>query len=71
MIDDKGHVRHELDLAGAAWKPAGPEAEFAFVRHTDGVEYVAVRQPGGPTLVYTPSEWEAFQNGATDGEFNL
>lgn len=25
----------------------------------------------GPTLIFTPDEWDAFINGAKDGEFDL
>ncbi|MDT8915666.1 DUF397 domain-containing protein [Amycolatopsis sp. PS_44_ISF1] len=80
-VDDKTHIRHELDLADAEWIRAEPEgvtleecAEYAFVPHADGVMYVAMRksaQPDGVTLVFTPSEWDAFVKGVRDGEFNL
>lgn len=42
--------------------------EVAFL--ADG--HVAVRnsrQPGGPALVFTRAEWDAFLGGARDGEF--
>ena len=29
------------------------------------------KHPHGPMLHFTPIEWEAFLNGARDGEFNL
>jgi len=29
------------------------------------------KDPGGPTLVFTPAEWEAFVAGVRDGEFDL
>jgi hypothetical protein len=80
-VDDKAHIRHELDLADAEWIRAEPEGvtledrlEFAFVPHTDGVTYVALRhsvEPDGLTMVFTPSEWEAFVKGVEDGEFEL
>jgi hypothetical protein len=28
------------------------------------------KNPGGPALVFTPGEWDAFTGGVTDGEFN-
>ncbi|WP_280430061.1 DUF397 domain-containing protein [Nocardia brasiliensis] len=28
------------------------------------------KDPTGPALVFTPSEWDAFLAGARDGEFN-
>ncbi|RJQ90078.1 DUF397 domain-containing protein [Amycolatopsis panacis] len=79
--DDKVHIRHELDLAGAVWtraQPAGATlehcAEYALVPHTDGVTYVALRQPTDPdraVLIFTPSEWNAFTKGVLAGEFEL
>jgi hypothetical protein len=81
MTDDKEHIRHHLDLSGAEWirgEPAGVTldevVEYAFVPHTDGVTYVAMRKstdPGGVVLVFTPSEWDAFLKGVHDGEFDL
>jgi hypothetical protein len=80
-IDDKAHIRHELDLTDAPWQRAEPEGEhiadaveYAFVPHTDGVTYVAVRnsaEPDGLSLIFTPSEWDAFIAGAKDGEFDF
>ena len=29
------------------------------------------KDPDGPTLVFTPAEWEAFVAGVRDGEFDL
>jgi hypothetical protein len=29
------------------------------------------RHPGGPALIFTRSEWDAFLGGARDGEFGL
>lgn len=81
--DDKADLRHELDLSSAQWQRPVPEGvdpadlgdavEIAFVRHTDGLTYVAMRQasqPDGTVLVFTPSEWDAFVAGAKDGEFD-
>lgn len=75
MIDDKAEVRGELDLTKAHWqRPEGTVSgadvvELAFVPHTDGLTYVAMRQ-GETTLVFTPAEWDAFVKGAKDGEFD-
>jgi hypothetical protein len=79
-VDDKAHIRHELDMSKAEWIRAEPEGEtledaveYAFVPHTDGVTYVAMRQsskPDGVILVFTPSEWDAFVKGVKDGEFD-
>lgn len=64
------------DLSGAKWRRStrcdnsGPNCvEVAFV---DGA--VAVRDsknPTGPALVFTASEWDAFTGGAKNGEFDL
>lgn len=80
-VDDKAHIRHELDLSDAEWIRAEPEGErlddcveYAFVRHTDGITYTAMRQaaePDGVTLIFTPGEWAAFVAGVRDGEFDL
>ncbi|UJW35717.1 DUF397 domain-containing protein [Saccharothrix sp. AJ9571] len=69
-MDDKAHIRHQLDLSAAQWRQAGPEGEVAFVPHTDGVTYIALREAGGDkVLVFTPSEWTAFRAGVHDAEF--
>ncbi|MEQ0558418.1 DUF397 domain-containing protein [Amycolatopsis sp. NEAU-NG30] len=80
MTDDKAHIRHHLDFSRAEWIRAEPEgvtldevAEYAFIEHTDGVTYVALRRSpdvDGTILVFTPSEWEAFRKGVEDGEFD-
>jgi hypothetical protein len=80
-VDDKAHIRHRLDFTEAAWIRAEPESvtldevvEYAFIPHTDGVTYVAMRkstEPDGTVLVFTPSEWDAFLLGVRDGEFDF
>ncbi|KAA2253523.1 DUF397 domain-containing protein [Solihabitans fulvus] len=79
IYDDKAEVRGKLDLTDAEWQRSdegdqeGEHVEVAFVPHTDGVTYVAMRNsahPEGPVLVFTPSEWDAFIEGAKDGEFD-
>jgi hypothetical protein len=65
-----------VDLNRAVWRKSrrsGPYSdncvEVAFV---DGA--IAVRDsknPTGPTLIFTPGEWDAFVEGAKDGEFDL
>jgi hypothetical protein len=78
IIDDKQHIRGTLDLSNAVWQRAegsaelaGPHLEIAFIQ--DG--YVAMRSSEHPvddqTLIFTPSEWEAFVLGAKDGEFDV
>jgi hypothetical protein len=80
-VDDKAHIRHDLDFTKAEWIRAEPEGvtlddcvEYAFIEHTDGVTYTAMRQsskPDGVILVFTPGEWDAFVKGVRDGEFDL
>ncbi|PFG98974.1 uncharacterized protein DUF397 [Saccharopolyspora erythraea NRRL 2338] len=73
IIDDKAHIRHKLDFSDAEWitsteEDDEPGVEVAFV---DG--YVGMRNgadPEGPVLVFTPEEWDAFVEGAKDGEFD-
>ncbi|KIA61117.1 DUF397 domain-containing protein [Nocardia vulneris] len=36
----------------------------------DPAAHVELRAAGGPTLRFTPQEWEAFTAGATGGEFD-
>lgn len=72
-IEAKG-LRVNLD--GAAWRKSnrsGPYSdncvEVAFVDVA-----VAVRDsknPAGPVLLFTRGEWDAFVEGAKDGEFDL
>jgi hypothetical protein len=82
IYDDKAHVRGQLDLSQAEWQRSGPAdddegeyVEIAFIPHSDGVTYVAMRNskytgPKDTVLVFTPSEWDAFVAGARDGEFD-
>jgi hypothetical protein len=72
-IEAKG-IRVNLD--GAVWQKSVRSSpysdncvEVAFVG-----EAVAVRDskhPEGPVLLFTQSEWDAFVEGAKDGEFDL
>src|SRR5688500_5124055 len=70
IFDDKAHVRGKLDLTKAEWEraaeanadPVGEYVESAFVPHTDGKTYIAMRNPKftGPSdtvLVFTESEF--------------
>jgi hypothetical protein len=66
----------QVDLSRAEWRKSARSAanydncvEVAFVAGA-----VAVRdskQPDGPVLVFTAEEWDAFVDGAKDGEFDL
>ena len=64
------------DLPAAAWVKSsysGPTGgNCVELAHLPGGR-VAVRHsraPGGPALVFTPAEWDAFLAGARDGEFD-
>ncbi|WP_433682622.1 DUF397 domain-containing protein [Nocardia sp. CA-119907] len=65
----------KIDLTGAKWFKSSRSAggkECVEVAHLSG-GFVGVRDsknPTGPALVFTPSEWDAFTAGVTDGEFN-
>jgi hypothetical protein len=72
-IEAKGF---RVNLANAVWRRStrsGPYSdncvEVAFV---DGA--IAMRDsknPSGSVLIFTPSEWDAFVEGAKDGEFDI
>jgi hypothetical protein len=78
-----GEVSGHLDLSAAQWRLAAPGGavsdggdyfEIAFVPHADGVTYTAMRKVqdrDGKVLVYTPGEWDAFLDGAANGEFDV
>jgi hypothetical protein len=69
IVETKGL---RVDLANARWtksshSQSGSCVEVAMV---DGA--IAVRDSkdrGGPALIYTQAEWEAFLGGVKDGEF--
>jgi hypothetical protein len=48
---------------------SGDCVEVAFVE--EGVLVRHSRNPSGPMLSFTPSEWRAFLTGAQNGEFEL
>ena len=63
------------EIADADWAKStrsGPTGgncvEVAFLRD-DQVAVRNSRHPGGPALVFTSAEWDAFVGGAKDGEF--
>jgi hypothetical protein len=60
----------------AAWVKSsysGPQGNCVEVAHlADGsVAMRNSRHPDGPALVFTAAEWDAFLNGARNGEFGL
>lgn len=66
----------EVDLSQAAWRKSsysGANGDCVEVAgNLPGV--VAVRDSkdrGGPALVFSRAEWDAFLSGAKDGEFGL
>jgi len=68
-----------IDPTGAKWRKSthsgnsGDCVEVA-TNLLDRTGYVLVRdskQPDGPVLAFTPSEWKAFAAGVQDGEFSL
>ena len=66
----------DVDLADAVWQKStrsGPYTdncvEVAFV---EGAVVVRdSKNPDGARLVFTPKEWDAFVEGAKDGEFDI
>jgi uncharacterized protein DUF397 len=65
-----------VDLASAAWQKSsrsGPYSdncvEIAFI--DGGVAMRDSKNPAGPVLLFTTAEWDAFVEGAKDGEFDL
>ncbi|MEV6554534.1 DUF397 domain-containing protein [Nocardia sp. NPDC051756] len=64
-----------IDLTNAHWFKSTrslPTKDCVEVAHLDA-GMVGVRDsknPTGPALVFTPSEWDAFTAGVADGEFD-
>ena len=76
MRPQAGPARDPPDLGGVVWRKSSLSTkergcvEAAFL--PDG--RVAIRDSkdrDGPALVYTPREWDAFLEGAKNGEFDL
>ncbi len=65
------------DLTNAVWikstRSGGNGGQCVEVaRNLPGI--IAVRDsknPSGPSLIFTPAEWQAFVGGTKDGEFDL
>jgi hypothetical protein len=65
-----------VDLSGAQWRTSthsdGDGQRVEVATNLPGI--IAVRDsadPDGPTLIFTPAEWDAFVGGVRDGEFDL
>lgn len=65
-----------VDLTQARWYKStrsGPNCdncvEVAFVG--GAIALRDSKNPTGPALIFTPGEWDAFVEGAKDGEFDL
>ncbi|WP_280272026.1 DUF397 domain-containing protein [Nocardia wallacei] len=64
-----------IDLTGAkwfksSWSSGGNECVEVAHLATGMVGVRDSKNPTGPALVFTPSEWEAFTGGVKDGEFD-
>ena len=62
----------QLDLNRAEWLSSSQGIGDVQVAFIDG--FIAMRDgrsPEGPSLIFTPAEWNAFVLGARDGEFDL
>ena len=69
-------TRESVDLSGADWRrsrrSAGDAAYVEVARNLPGVVTVRdSRDPDGTILVFTLPEWQAFVDGAKDGEFSF
>ena len=69
MADPTGAVWHKSARSGNG----GNCVEVATnLLDTEGVVFVRdSKNPDGPALALTPSEWKAFTGGVRDGEFDL
>ncbi|WP_199754299.1 hypothetical protein [Amycolatopsis sp. WAC 01375] len=81
IYSKSGDVLGHLDLTDAHWQGGEDVAdgvevvEVAFVQHTDGVIYTAVRRTPPLTdedlvMTYTPTEWKLFAAQASTGYFD-
>ncbi|MCP2261013.1 protein of unknown function (DUF397) [Streptoalloteichus tenebrarius] len=69
---DPSQIKPVPDLTHAEWiettEDGTPGVEIAFVE--DVVVMRDGKDPDGPVLVFTHAEWDAFVEGAKDGEFD-
>ena len=66
----------DIDLSDAVWHRSTRTGAFGDncveVAFVGGAIVVRdSKQPEGPRLVFTPQEWDAFVEGAKDGEFDI
>lgn len=62
----------KIDLSGAAWRKSSfssPNNCVEVAMLPDGVAVRDSKDPGGPVLIFTPAEWDAFTRGVVHGEF--
>ena len=62
-----------FDLTGAAWRKSSTSDGGECVEVAPVEDRIAVRDskdPAGPVLRFTRSEWRAFLQGARNGEFD-
>lgn len=65
--------KRDIDTSGATWLRAGTKGEGSVEVAMLPEGNVALRDgknPDGPVLIFTPSEWSAFTAGVHDGEFD-
>lgn len=65
--------KRDIDTSGATWLRAGTAGEGSVEVAMLAEGNVALRDgknPEGPILIFTPSEWAAFTAGVHDGEFD-
>jgi hypothetical protein len=64
-----GWDKPDLDLSNANWQPGTHGAGDVQIAFVEG--FIAVRNAGRPSLIFTPAEWRVFVVNACDGEFDL
>jgi hypothetical protein len=71
-----------MDLSGVAWRKSSQstqngscvEVATALASKAGSQRMISVRDsknPGGPKLIFTPTEWEAFTAGVKAGRFDI